>query len=153
LDSITSASHFVGPLVFGLAFTGADLLSLDLIRLILAFMLWGMGSHAFGAVQDIKADREGGLASIGTAFGAANTSRFAFACYLVAGVLLGTSSGLVPLAAIAVVPYLVIVAPFLNLSDANCERANKGWRRFIWLNFFAGSVVTLLAITWLRGSM
>ncbi|MFM5904929.1 MAG: prenyltransferase [Micrococcales bacterium] len=152
LDSLTSACHFVGPMVFALAFTGVDLFQPDVLKVTVAFALWGMASHAFGAVQDIKADRAGGLASIATAFGAANTGRFAFACYLIAGGLLATVPGPAALAAIAVVPYLVVVLPFLRLSDQDCERANRGWRRFIWLNFFAGAVVTLLAIQWLRGS-
>jgi len=51
-----------------------------------------------------------------------------------------------PIAAVAAVPYLFILAPFLNISDADCERANKGWRQFIWLNFFAGFVVTMILI-------
>ena len=152
LDSITSASHFVGPMIVALAYTGANLTDPNLLKLTIAFTLWGMASHAFGAVQDIQADRQGGLSSIGTVFGAANTSRFAFACYLIAGVLVATASGPAAFAAIAAVPYLVIVWPFLRLKDQDCEQANRGWRRFIWLNFFAGFVVTMLAIWWVLGS-
>jgi hypothetical protein len=50
------------------------------------------------------------------------------------------------LVALAAAPYLAIIAPFWNITDATCETANRGWKRFIWLNFFAGFVVTLVLI-------
>lgn len=141
LDSLTSASHFVGPAVFGLSLAGASFASQTLWLLLGAFTLWGIGSHAFGAVQDVRADREGGIASIATVIGARNTVRFSFVAYLVA-------AGLIALAGItnllwAAVPYLVIVGRHWNITDATCEDANRGWKLFIWLNFFAGAVVTL----------
>ena len=146
LDSITSASHFVGPMIVGLAFAGVDLRTGTSLKLIAAFTLWGMASHAFGAVQDIKADREGKLASIATAFGAKETVRFALMAYFFAGAILLTGIWPIPMAAIAAVPYLAIIWPYRNLRDEDCEIANGGWRRFIWLNFFAGFVVTMLLI-------
>jgi 4-hydroxybenzoate polyprenyltransferase len=141
LDSLTSASHFVGPAVFGLSLAGASFASQTLWLLLGAFTLWGIGSHAFGAVQDVRADREGGIASIATVIGARNTVRFSFVAYLVA-------AGLIALAGIpnllwAAVPYLVIVGRHWNITDATCEDANRGWKLFIWLNFLAGAVVTL----------
>ena len=146
LDSITSASHFVGPMVFGLALAGADLTDFKLLSMILAFTLWGIASHAFGAVQDLQADREGGISSIATVIGARATVRFAFMAYLAAGLLVLNAGWPGALAAIAAIPYLVIVGPFWNITDANCEDANRGWKKFIWLNFFAGFVVSLLVI-------
>jgi len=146
LDSITSASHFVGPMIVGMAMSGLNLGTGSAIKIITAFTLWGMASHAFGAVQDIKADREGKLASIATAFGAKQTVRFALTAYAFAGVILLTGIWPIPLASLATIPYLVILWPFRNLSDEDCELANQGWRRFIWLNFFAGFVVTMLLI-------
>ena len=148
LDSVTSASHFVGPMIVGLSAAGANLGDTKLIAMIVSFSLWGVASHAFGAVQDVKADREASISSIATAIGAKATSRFAFACYLLAGVVVLFAGWPAALAGIAAVPYLVIVAPFLNLSDEDCEQANSGWRKFIWLNFFAGFVVTMLLIWW-----
>jgi len=146
LDSLTSATHFVGPMVVAMVATDQPLNSGTSIKLIGAFLLWGMASHAFGAVQDIRADREGGLASIATAFGAKETVRFAFIAYGFAGIALLSGIWPMPIAAVAVVPYLAITWPYLNLSDDDCERANAGWRRFIWLNFFAGFVVTMILI-------
>ena len=69
LDSITSSTHFVSPAVYGLAVAGA-VPTPQLVALLAAFFCWGMASHAFGAVQDVVPDREAGIASIATAFGA-----------------------------------------------------------------------------------
>jgi 4-hydroxybenzoate polyprenyltransferase len=145
LDSLTSASHFVGPMIFGLSLGGANLADPVLLALIAAFTLWGIGSHAFGAVQDVIADREGGIASIATVIGARATVRFSFFAYLLAAVLVILVGK--PILALAAVPYLALVGRFWNITDATCEQANRGWRLFIWLNFFAGAVVTLVWMT------
>jgi len=146
LDSLTSASHFVGPMIYALSLVKVDLGSRETLSAVLAFTLWGIASHAFGAVQDVIADQEAKISSIATVIGAKATVRFAFLCYLIAGVLVMNTGFPGPIAAVAAVPYLFILAPFLNISDADCERANKGWRQFIWLNFFAGFVVTMILI-------
>lgn len=147
LDSLTSASHFVGPMIFGLSLAGADLTEPKLLNAILAFTLWGVASHAFGAVQDVLADRQGGISSIATAIGARATVRFAFISYLISAIFLIFAGQPIAYAAVAIVPYLAIVGRFWNITDATCERANSGWKVFIWLNFFAGAVVTLLVIS------
>ena len=155
LDSVTSSTHFVSPAIYGLVLAGA-VFTPALWLILGAYFLWGIASHAFGAVQDIKADREGGLASVATVIGAAWTSRFAFVAYALAGVLLfiaaGTGAQAWPVfyASFLVIPYLVMVAPFLRLPDADCERANRGWRFFLAINFFVGFAVTMLLIVhWL----
>jgi hypothetical protein len=44
-----------------------------------------------------------------------------------------------------------MVWPFRSLPDADCERANRGWRAFLWINYAAGFAVTLLLIlNWTR---
>jgi len=144
LDSLTSASHFAGPMVFALAFTDVNLADAKVLAILAAFMLWGMASHAFGAVQDIKADREGGIASIATYFGARTITRAALVMYVAAGIYLLTLSWPANLVAIAAIPYIAILTPHLNITDDKCESANKGWKQFIYLNFFAGMVVTLV---------
>ncbi len=146
IDSLTSASHFVGPMVFGLSLAGANVLETKVLSMILAFTLWGAASHAFGAVQDVRADREAGISSIATSIGARTTTRLAFVSYLLAGILVLNAGYPAVLAAVAAIPYLVIVSPYLQITDETCERANRGWKKFIWLNFFAGTVVTLLVI-------
>lgn len=151
LDSLTSSTHFVSPAIYGAVLAGA-IFTPALWAIFGAFFLWGIASHAFGAVQDITADREGGLSSIATVIGARATSWFALLCYLGAGILLffaaGTGKQAWPVfyASFLAIPYIAMVLPFVNLSDADCERANKGWRFFLWINYFAGFVVTLLLI-------
>jgi len=140
LDSLTSSSHFVGPMIFGLSIAGANLSEPNLLMLIAAFGLWGIASHAFGAVQDVKADREGGISSIATAIGARATTRFAWLAYFAAALLVAFS--VQPWLLMAAVPYLMVVGRFWNITDETCESANKGWKQFIWLNYFAGAVVT-----------
>ena len=146
LDSVTSASHFVGPMIFGLALTGQNLSDPKLTAIIVAFTLWGMASHAFGAVQDVKADREGNISSIATYFGARATTRAALVMYLAAGFYLLSLGWPNNLVAIAALPYVGILIPHLSITDETCETANKGWKQFIYLNFFAGFLVTMVLI-------
>jgi 4-hydroxybenzoate polyprenyltransferase len=145
VDSLTSSTHFVSPAMFGLVLAGAHFTG-GLWALLAAFFLWGIASHAFGAVQDIVADREGGIGSIATVIGGRATVRLAFVVYLAAGVLLLLTRWPGPLAAILALPYAVNVLPYWSVADADSERANRGWKRFLPLNFVAGFLVTLLLI-------
>ncbi|MDO9590145.1 MAG: prenyltransferase, partial [Microcella sp.] len=94
------------------------------------------------------ADREGGLASIATVIGARATVRLAVVAYVLAGLLLLGTEWPGPLAAIAAVPYVVITARFWMITDETAESANRGWKRFLLLNFVAGAIVTMLMIYW-----
>ena len=148
LDSLTSSTHFVSPLVYGLVLAGA-VFTPALWAVLGAFFLWGVASHAFGAVQDIVADREGGISSIATVIGGRATVRFAFACYVLAGLLLLASEWPGPIAAVLALPYALSVVPYWSVRDEDAETANKGWKRFLWFNFLSGFVVTMLLIwTW-----
>ncbi|MFE7845246.1 prenyltransferase [Microbacterium sp. NPDC057407] len=144
-DSLTSSIHFFSPAVYALVLAGAEW-TWQLAAVIVAFGLWGVASHAFGAVQDVAADREAGISSIATARGARWTVRFAFACYAAAGAVMLATAWPGPLAAIVAVPYLVAVWPFRNITDDTATEATRGWRRFLWINQLAGFLVTLLLI-------
>lgn len=167
LDSLTSSTHFVGPAVVGALMPAGSLGTGTLVTLpigaagdpsaveglpwavwlaLAAFFSWGMASHAFGAVQDIRSDREAGLGSIGTVMGAATTTRVAIVLYALAGVLLLVPWNFSSFAALLVVPYIVSIWPYRSLSDADCEIANAGWKRFLWLNYVVGFLVTMLII-------
>ncbi|MEN9608983.1 MAG: hypothetical protein RLZZ06_914, partial [Actinomycetota bacterium] len=89
---------------------------------------------------------EGNISSIATYFGARNTTRVALVMYLAAGFYLVTLGWPANLVAIAAIPYVGILIPHLNITDETCETANKGWKLFIWLNFFAGTVVNLVLL-------
>jgi 4-hydroxybenzoate polyprenyltransferase len=152
LDSFTSAAHFVGPMVYGLVLAGSSIADPKVIAVIAAFMGWGMASHAFGAVQDVRADREAGIKSVATQIGARNTVRFAFALYIVSALVIMTIGWHGVVASLAVLPYLVIISPYLNITDEDCERANGGWKRFIWLNFAAGALISLVVINYFQAT-
>ncbi|AZS44099.1 prenyltransferase [Microbacterium oleivorans] len=146
-DSVTSSIHFFSPAVYALVLTGATWTP-QLVLIIVAFALWGIASHAFGAVQDVVADREAGISSIATARGAAWTVRFSLVAYAASGVAMLATTWPGPLAAIVALPYLATVWPYRSVDDADAATATRGWDRFLWLNQFAGFVVTLLLIWW-----
>jgi len=145
LDSITSSTHFVSPAVYAASLAG-HAPDARTVLLLVAFFCWGMASHAFGAVQDVPSDREAGIGSIATVLGARPTVAFATALYLAAGVLAACSGWPTALAGLVALPYLAMCVPFLGIDDAGAERANRGWRRFLAINYGAGFLVTLLAI-------
>lgn len=145
LDSITSSIHFVSPAVYALALAGGtpDRRS---VLVLTAFFCWGMASHAFGAVQDIPSDREAGIGSVATVLGARPTVLGAAVLYLAAGLFAAASGWPTALAGLLAVPYLAMVLPFSGITDPTAERANRGWRRFLAINYGAGFGVTILAI-------
>ena len=147
LDSATSSIHFVSPALYGLVLAGATFTP-QLWLVLLAFFLWGVGSHAFGAVQDVVPDREGGISSIATAIGAAATVRLAILAWAAAGIAMLFTAWPGPLAAVLALPYIAAAAPFWSVTDAESSTANRGWRRFLWINYACGFVVTMLLILW-----
>ena len=149
LDSITSSTHFVSPAVYGLVLAGA-VFTPQLWLLLGSFFLWGFASHAFGAVQDVAADREGRIASIATVIGARSTVRLSVLVYVAAGILLLFTSWPGPLTAILALPYVISCAPYWNVSDEVAVSANRGWKRFLVLNYITGFLVTLLLIWFAR---
>jgi 4-hydroxybenzoate polyprenyltransferase len=144
LDSMTSAAHFAGPFLYSLVLVGWQT---DYLPLVLSFFLCGMASHAFGAVQDVIPDREAGIASIGTFLGARTTVRLSVFLYFCASALLLVQGGL----STAIVgalgfSYIYSVVPYWDITDNSSAKANKGWKRFMTINYFVGFVITLLLI-------
>jgi lycopene cyclase domain-containing protein len=146
LDSVTSAFHFVSPAIVGWTIAGAELTG-GVWGCLIAFMLWGAASQAFGAVQDVRFDREAGLKSVATVLGARAAVWFALACYAAAVVvLLAAAPWPASGAAFAILPYLATVAAYTRVTDADAERTNEGWKRFLVLNMLAGFCVTQLIL-------
>lgn len=143
LDSITSSIHFVGPMIYAMALTGFQP---HYVPYIVAFFLWGLASHAFGAVQDIIPDRKGGLSSIATVFGARITSRFVILLYLASSIIVIAQGWPAWIVGIAGLIYIANTLPYWNVTDKSSGSANKAWRRFIWLNLFTGFVVTIVLL-------
>ena len=141
LDSVTSATHFVSPAVLGVTLADGRW-SWPVVATLLAFFAWACASHAFGAVQDVRADRSAGIGSIATVLGARRTVHLALGGYALAAVLLLTAGAPTALAAVVPLAYLVSILPFRSITDDECESANRGWRRFLWLNIVAGFLLT-----------
>ena len=151
LDSLTSSTHFVAPAVYGVALAGGSWTG-EVVAVLVAFFCWGVASHAFGAVQDVRADREAGIGSVATVLGARRTTRLALGAYALAAVVLLVGAGWPGrVAALVPVMHLANVWPHRHVTDATCETANAGWRRFLWLNQVSGFVVTLVVIAILAG--
>ena len=140
LDSITSSFHFVSPMVLVLLLAGWKP---EYVAYVAAFFAWGMASHAFGAVQDIVADRKARIASIATVCGAANTTRFATILYALASFILILQGGVTVWVGLTGFLYVAMTLPYINLKDKEAERANRGWRYFLKINQITGFVVTL----------
>lgn len=140
LDSITSSIHFVGPLVYALSILGFPAVAWPAV---IAFFLWGMASHAFGAVQDIIPDREAGIGSVATVMGASRTVWFSVICYSTAAIII-SSYGLFGLVVgLAGIAYVWSIFDFTSLTDKTSSKARAGWKRFLWLNYVMGAVVTI----------
>jgi 4-hydroxybenzoate polyprenyltransferase len=143
VDSVTSSAHFVGPLLYALSLFEFPPTAWPLV---IAFFIWGVASHAFGAVQDIAADRKGGIASIATSIGAKHTVRFSVLLYSMACLVLflvGWPAALIGAVGLA---YVINAWPYLNVSDSSAPTTNLAWRRFIFLNLITGFVITLVLI-------
>ncbi len=143
LDSITSSIHFVGPLLFALALTGFPETAWPWV---IAFFFWGMASHAYGAIQDIIPDRKGGLHSIATVLGARATMWFSAVLYVLAVALVLTQGIQFIPVALAGFCYVLNCMPYLFLTDKNSADTNKGWKRFLWLNYLSGAIVTFVVL-------
>lgn len=144
LDSITSSLHFTGPLLYAMALLGFPAAAWPCA---IALFIWGIASHAFGAVQDVIPDREGGLHSIATVIGARATVIFSAAGYVTASVLIGWQGGGAIVIAAAGLLYVGNVMPYLTITDTTSALSHRGWQRFIWLNYVVGAIVTIVIIT------
>lgn len=161
LDSVTSSLHFSTPAWFGVTLLaggaggdsagggagvlGSGVSAAGVVGLI-AFFLWGMASQAFGAVQDIGPDREAGLKSIATAFGARGTVAVAVGLYAAAAVLMGLTPFPLNIMAVVGLAYTANAVRFLSIDDASAERTRAGWQVFLWLNYAAGFVLTMILL-------
>lgn len=140
LDSVTSSIHFVGPLVYALSILGFPSVAWPAVA---AFFLWGMASQAFGAVQDIIPDREAGIKSIATVMGARVTVWFSVASYSLASLII-SSYGMVGLIiGLTGLIYVASILNFTSLTDKTSGKARAGWKRFLWLNYITGAIVTV----------
>lgn len=145
LDSVTSSMHFTAPAIIGASIRVGEVPAGFWIA-IAAFFLWGVSSHALGAVQDVKADREAGLSSVATVLGAKTVTRLASILYVISATLLFLLPDPGWLIGIAGLCYAANSARFWSIDDEKCENVNHAWRVFLVLNYVVGALVTMSVI-------
>ena len=146
LDSLTSALHFVLPAVCGFAAGAARQLGRAALDASLAaFVLWGMASHALGAIQDVAYDRaarhrlrrhRARRAGDG-ARRHRSVPRPAARCW-------PRSATRAVVAAVGALAYAALGAWVASRPDE--ETARRAWRSFMGLNLIAGALVTELLL-------
>lgn len=145
IDSITSSFHYTSPFIYGSLLAGADQLYLPAF---MAFFIWVMANHAFGAIQDIKPDREAGIDSVATKLGAPRTIIFVLTAYILAALLPALfygPSGLI--VSLLLSPYVYIVGRTLpRRHDSGSPLFARGWRQFLYANYGIGFVLTMLLL-------
>lgn len=143
LDSFTSAMHFVLPMIYAMTLFGWQP---EYWLLFGAFTAWAMASHAFGAVQDIIPDRAAGIGSIASSIGAATTVKLSMLLYLLAGLLVFIYSTSAFTIALTSLLYFFNISKWRNVSTKDSPKTNSSWRRFIYLNFVAGAIITITLV-------
>ncbi|HSX28937.1 MAG TPA: prenyltransferase [Candidatus Saccharimonadales bacterium] len=151
LDSLTSSFHYTSPFIFGVLLSGGQYLWLPAW---LAFFIWAMGNHALGAIQDIKPDREAGIASIATKLGAEKTIVFCLSAYIAAAVLpvlyYGWRGLLVTIVLLWYVLFMASAIPFRHRSDHVVFR--RMWRMLTFMNYVAGGLISIYLL-WLGATL
>ncbi len=145
LDSLNSACHFVGPMLFGLVYGGSSNLY---VPTLVAFLCWGMASQALGAIQDIAPDRSAHIRSIATYLGARRTNTFVLFNYLLAAGIIVVAYWPVGLIAGLLLSIFALNAAFFRKfrSDAQSHEYRRSWQNFLWLNWLIGFWLTQLVL-------
>ncbi|AZA10530.1 prenyltransferase [Corynebacterium gerontici] len=143
VDSATSAAHFVTPAIVGAAYGEAPS---GFWIAMTSFFLWGMASHALGAVQDVQSDRAGGLHSIATKLGPRHTVQLVVLAYSVSALLLLLLPSPSWLIALAGAGYALNAARFLGVTWQTSPSVNRAWRVFLVLNFVVGAMLTMVLL-------
>jgi len=143
LDALTAAAAFVFPAVCGAVIVGATVADFPWLYL-WAFLIWGLASQALGAIQDVAYDRSARIRSIATVLGRRATAVLAMSCYLAAVVLVASPGGPSTIAAVALLPYLLLAASCVVGDPA--QWARRAWRGFLALNLLSGFVITMVLL-------
>ncbi len=143
-DSAISSIHFLIPPIAGLLLGGE--LDSAWIAPLAALALWGVASHALGALQDVSADKRSGIATAATLLGERHTSQLIVLIYLLAALpLLAQPSVLMQLAAIIPIASGCSALPLLR-GAPSWAAARAAWRRFLWLNAPLGAIASILVL-------
>lgn len=148
LDSLTSSFHYTSPLLYGALVGGASNVFLPVF---IAYFLWAMGNHAFGAVQDITPDREGKVQSVATILGAQATLIWVMVYYAASLVISIVSYGWLGLyALLAITPstFLVLQTWPERHNDAH-KIFRRNWKLFQRVNYVTGFLATTILLLYI----
>lgn len=145
LDSLTSSFHYTSPFLFGIMFAAGENFWLPAF---ISFYIWAVANHAFGAIQDITPDKQAGIGSIATTFGAKKTIILCLTIYGLA-VVLPTAFygmyGIIP--SILLTPYIVLVGQtWPKRSDDTAPVFKKNWNKFVYTNYVVGFLMSIYLI-------
>jgi 4-hydroxybenzoate polyprenyltransferase len=138
IDSLINVAY-IFPYLIALAWHDAPLSVWGAsVPAVIAFAGWSIASHAFTSIQDIEADRAGGISTVATFLGATHTARFALFWYALAAIAAAQYGWLWGIPLLLYVGYVLwyIIRP-------TRERANRLYRFFIWTNSALGFLVTV----------
>lgn len=146
LDSFTSSFHYTSPFIFGILLVSGNNLWLPAYA---TFYIWVMSNHAFGAIQDIKPDREAGISSIATVLGASKTIVFCLAGYTIAAllpVIFYGKGGIV--IGLLLLPYVYLVARTIPHRQNDSARVFRhSWDTFLYANYAVGFLLSMYFLT------
>ena len=145
LDSFTSAFHYTSPFLYGIFFAGGENWYLPAY---ITFYVWVMANHAFGAIQDITPDREAGIGSVATAFGASKTIILVLTGYTIAAILPVVFYGWQGLpVSILLTPYVYLVAQTIpKRGDDTAPIFRQNWDKFLYANYAVGFLLSMYLI-------
>lgn len=145
LDSLTSSFHYASPFIFGALLAGGTNLWWPAW---LAFYIWGVGNHAFGAIQDITPDSKAGIASIATKLGARVTQYFCLICYVLAALMPVVFYGwpAVPLAILLSLYVSMVLRTLSGHHKADDPIFHRSWQLLSYGNYFVGGLASMYLI-------
>jgi len=145
LDSVTSSFHYTSPVMLALLLTND---AATYAPAFIAYFLWAMANHAFGAIQDIKPDREASIKSIATQLEAKRTTSFVLTLYIGAAVISAWFYGMVGLVAAGLICMNIIgvARTVKHTADSTNPIFRNMWNVFIKTNYLAGMIMTIVLI-------
>jgi 4-hydroxybenzoate polyprenyltransferase len=102
-----------------------------------AAWFWTMAMHAYSAIPDIDADREGGVSTVATLLGPGGTLVFCLACYLASAIFSLPYLGYASMIGSAIYAAMVAISFFSNSSDGIFSI----YQRFPLVNAIVGSAL------------
>lgn len=140
IDTMFSAGHYIATAAFGFLLVAPD--SLLNWSYLIAGIAWAMAMHAFSAVPDIKADKDGGVATVATLLWAKPTIVFCLLLYALAGLLAYWAH----MQIIGWLSIIYVVLMWFSLVQFNKKDIFFIYKWFPWINTLSGMILFFLVL-------